>query len=292
MKRGNMKRVIAWCGLFCVLIAGRLSVAQTTQPAADENLGQGKVVGLDYFFNHQIKAGAQFHYIWEDKKNSGFSKFGDVFKQYGASLAKLEEAPTRADLDKFSIYIIVNPTPVKTAPDGKPNYIQQADADTIAAWVNDGGVLALFANDNKTCELTHFNILAQKFGVTFDDDLRNEVPPKPTPEQMMAGTFSNLPDHPIFDGVKMIYLKEICTLQVSEPAKVLLTAPKENGAPGTDNIMATCQYGKGLVFVVGDPWVYNEYINVKAPTLSFGNHKAAENLARWLLAAASPPKAG
>jgi unsaturated rhamnogalacturonyl hydrolase len=286
-----MKRAIALLGILYFSLAAQVGLAQTTQPSADENLGQGKVIGLDYYFNHQIKNGEQFHYIWEDKKNSGFSKFGDVFKQYGSTLANLEEAPTRADLDKFSIYIIVNPTPVKTAPDGKPNFIQQADADTIAAWVNDGGVLALFANDNKTCELQHFSILAQKFGVTFDDDLRNEVPPHPTPEQMMAGTFSVLPDHPIFDGVKMIYLKEICTLQVTDPAKVLLTAPKEQG-PGTDNIMATAQFGKGLVFVVGDPWVYNEYINVKAPTLSFGNHKAAENLARWLLSAASPPRGG
>jgi unsaturated rhamnogalacturonyl hydrolase len=87
----------------------------------------------------------------------------------------------------------------------------------------------------------------------------------------------------------MIYMKEICTLQVKDPAKAILTAPKETG-DGTDIIMAESHYGKGLVFVVGDPWVYNEYIDVTAPGLPIQNRQAAVNLARWLLTAASAPQ--
>src|SRR5205823_1196838 len=116
--------------------------------AADEGVGRGKVVGLDYYFNHQVKNGKQFHYVWEDPDNSGYSKFGDVWKQYGATLEKVRK-PTRADLDKLSVYIVVNPSTTKTAADGKPNYVTDEDADVIAAWVKDGGVLALFANDGK-----------------------------------------------------------------------------------------------------------------------------------------------
>ena len=55
---------------------------------ADKDLGtRAKVIGLDYYYNHQVRNGRkQFHYIWDDSdRNSGFSKFGDVWKQYGAS---------------------------------------------------------------------------------------------------------------------------------------------------------------------------------------------------------------
>jgi hypothetical protein len=40
---------------------------------------------------------------------------------------------------------------------------------------------------------------------------------------------------------------------------------------------ATVNYGKGLVAALGDPWIYNEYIN------SRDNHRMAENLFRRLL---------
>jgi unsaturated rhamnogalacturonyl hydrolase len=273
--------------------------AQTPAPPApeptaplDTTIGTGKVVGLDYFYNHQVKNGAQFHYIWEDTALSGYSKFGDVFKQYGATLAKLEKAPTVDDLKHFSVYIIVNPSTVKTAAGGKPNYIQPADADAIASWVNDGGVLALFGNDKNTAELAHLSQLAQRFGITFNEDIRNLVP---SARDRSPGTFaaSLFSDHPIFKGLRMIYMKEICTLQVKDPAKAILTAPKQAGEEGTgdDIIMAESRYGKGLVFAVGDPWVYNEYIDVTAPNLPIDNRKAAINIAGYLLGAASPPMA-
>jgi unsaturated rhamnogalacturonyl hydrolase len=256
--------------------------------ALAQDVGAGRVVVLDYFFNHQVKNGQQFHYIWDDTANSGYSKFGDVWKQYGATLAKLEKAPTADDLAKFSIYIIVNPSTEKTAADHKPNYIQPADADVIAAWVHDGGVLALFANDKNTSEIEHFSMLAQRFGITFNNDIRNA--PIPTHAEQARGAFSVFPDHPLFKGIDgSIYMKEICTLAVQDPAQALLTAPKPNDQPGTDVIMAASHYGKGLVFAVGDPWIYNEYIDVANPTIKFQNRKAAENLCQWLLSAARAP---
>jgi len=274
-----MRRILAVVVLFACASVCR---------AQDQTVGAGKVVGEDYYFNHQEKAGKQFHYIWDDTANSGYSKFGDVFKQDGATLASLDHAPTRADLDKFSVYIIVNPSTTKTAAGGKPNYISDADADVIAPWVHDGGVLAMFANDKLNSELEHYSILAQRFGITFNIDRRNEVP---NARDRSPGTFKNLPDHPLFAGVSMIYMKEICTLQVKDPATAILTADNEQHT-GTDNIIATATYGKGLVFAVGDPWVYNEYIDVKStPGLTLENRKAAENLAKWLLSAAAPPAA-
>ena len=65
--------------------------------------------------------------------------------------------------------------------------------------------------------------------------------------------------------------------QLPLPAKALVT--KDNAV-----IIAVAKYGKGTVFAVGDPWVYNEYIdNRKLLPAEFENYKAAEDLVKWLL---------
>jgi unsaturated rhamnogalacturonyl hydrolase len=284
-----MRKLSGFLAVLCCLSA---LGAATTQPSSKTQVGDGKVVGLDYFFNHQVRNGAQFHYIWDDTRPSGYSKFGGVWEQYGAALSRIKHAPTRADLDQLSIFIIVNPSTTKNAAGGQPNYMNAQDADTIAAWVNDGGVLALFANDKNNCELEHYNILSQRFGITLNIDLRNTVP-TPTAADRAHGTFfaTQFPDHPLFKDVPAIFMKEICTLQVKDPAQALLVVDNEQGT-GKDIIMATAHYGKGLVFAVGDPWFYNEYIDLKSPPLPIDNRKAAENFCRWLLSAATLPRQG
>ena len=47
--------------------------------------------------------------------------------------------------------------------------------------------------------------------------------------------------------------------------------------------MAETKYGKGYVFAIGDPWIYNEYIDNDKLPVGFENHKAAENLTDLLL---------
>jgi unsaturated rhamnogalacturonyl hydrolase len=254
------------------------------------DLGKDKVIGLDYFFNHQVKNGEQFHYIWEDTKNSGYSKFGDVWKQSGASLAKVDHAPTADDLSHLSVYIIVNPSTEKNAADNKPNYIDPASIDAIANWVKAGGVLAIFANDKNNCEFDHLNQLTTRFGIKYNADLRNTVPTHQY-KDMLRGTFSDLPDVPLFNGVKLVYMKEISTITVNDPAQPLLIADKQDGAEGKDIIIATAHYGNGFVFAVGDPWFYNEYIDVKTPELAIQNRKAAENFVAWTLGMAAKPTA-
>src|ERR1700691_1045938 len=107
-----------------VILGGATGVLAQAAPSYPQ-IGAGKIVGLDYFFNHQVKNGKQFHYIWEDTNNSGYSKFGDVWKQYGATLASLPTEPTGKDLAQYSIFIIVNPSTVKNAVDHQPNFMTQ-----------------------------------------------------------------------------------------------------------------------------------------------------------------------
>jgi unsaturated rhamnogalacturonyl hydrolase len=47
--------------------------------------------------------------------------------------------------------------------------------------------------------------------------------------------------------------------------------------------MAVAKYGKGTVFAVGDPWLYNEYTDGRKIPAEYQNAKAAYELAKWLL---------
>ena len=83
-------------------------------------------------------------------------------------------------------------------------------------------------------------------------------------------------DTQIFKEPYKMYLKEISVLTVKPPAKKMVT--KEG-----DIIIATASYGKGTVVAVGDPWLYNEYLDGRKLPAEYPNFKAAEDLAKWLL---------
>jgi unsaturated rhamnogalacturonyl hydrolase len=90
------------------------------------------------------------------------------------------------------------------------------------------------------------------------------------------GASTNLPGHPLFKGVSKIYIKEVSDIRLSGNAWAVLT---ENGKV----LIAENNYGKGYVFAIGDPWIYNEYIDHDRLPESFRNRKAAENLTELLL---------
>jgi unsaturated rhamnogalacturonyl hydrolase len=227
-------------------------------------------VGLDYFYNNEFKNSKRYHYIWEDNENSGFSELGKIIKRFGANIDSIPTAPSLNLLKKYNIYIIVDPdTPGETA---KPNYIEAGAVKDITRWVKKGGILVLLANDSANCEFTHLNKLAEEFGIHFNEDSENRVSGK----NYDMGKFDGLPDHPIFKDVKKIFLKEISTIKLSKNAIPVL---KQKGKV----FMAASQYGKGFVFAVGDPWLYNEYIDNRKLPEDFDNFRAAENLFGWLL---------
>ncbi len=230
----------------------------------------GKTVGLDYYFNNEWKDGKRWHYVWEDTTNSGFAELGKIFAGYGARITSIETAPTKESLQNCNLYIIVDPdTPQETK---EPHYIDDASINTIVDWVKNGGVLALMANDSGNCEFKHLNNLSEKFGIRFNEDSENRVVGK----NFEMGKFDSLPAHPLFAGVKKIYLKEISTLKLFDYAEGILKR-------GNQTIMAYTKFGKGYVFAVGDPWIYNEYIDNRKLPKEFENYQAAKNLASWLL---------
>jgi len=232
-----------------------------------------KVVGLDNWFNHEInaKTGKIYHYTWNDSLDSGFSQLGDVFKSKGAQLATLTEAPVKKMLKGVDIYIIVDPDTTRESP--KPNYITPKDIKAISGWVKKGGVLLLMANDGPNCEFTHFNQLAETFGFHFVPVTLNPV----TGREWEMGAETNLPDHPLFKGVKKIYMKEVAPIILSKTSKPVLK-------DGEHIFIAETNLGKGFVLAIGDPWIYNEYIGHSRLPESFENGKAAVNLCNFLLA--------
>jgi hypothetical protein len=232
-------------------------------------------VTLDYYFNHEVHKNAsgkteRYHYLWEDKTDPGFSIFGDAFKKAGAQLDTLGSAPTVSNLHGASIYIIVDPDTKKESPD--PKYIEPKDIKEIAAWVKNGGVLVMMANDSANVELPHFNNLAAKFGMHFNNDLQNHV----INDQHFEDGAINTTGYPIFKTARKIFIKDACSIGIKDPARPALK--NSNGAV----IMAVAKYGKGTVFAVGDPWLYNEYTNGRLPK-EFENDKAAIDIAEWLM---------
>ena len=244
--------------------------------AAENAVGKGKKVALDYYFNHEFRKGANgkdepFHYTWEDRMHSGFWLWGNTFRDLGAQTVSIPSAPTAENLKGMNVYIIVDPDTKKET--ANPNFIQPNDIAAIEKWVKAGGVLMLMANDTANCEIPHFNQLAKVFGIEFTSRNRNMVQGLQF-EQGRLDIPAN--DKSIFKTASKIYIKELSPLALTGPAKSGLT---DHG----DIIFGVSKYGKGTVFAVGDPWLYNEYLDGRRIDTSFENFEAGKDLAEWLL---------
>ena len=260
---------------FCTIFVFLCFIA-TAQKLKQGKHNSNKNILLDYYFNHEFKKDSagnsiRFHYTWEDTDDSGYSLFGEIFKQHGALLSHLDKAPAAGNLKNASVYIIVDPdTKAETA---NPNYISPNDAAIIYNWVKTGGVLLLMLNDSAHAEFEHTNTLAQKFGIHFNENSINRV----EGSHYETGAFNISKSDVIFKSAKRIYIKELATLTVTNPAKAHF---KNNMG---DVVMAISKVGKGTVFAIGDPWFYNEYIANKILPAEYENTKAANDLVKWLL---------
>ena len=236
----------------------------------------GKKVLLDAWFNSQTRKNAAgqtelYHYKWDDDANSGFAFFGRAFQSYGAKLAEETTAPTAADLKQAQVYILASPDIPAKNPN--PHYMDKESGDVIEEWVKAGGVLLLMENDNTNSEFEHFNTLSERFGIHFNPVLRNAV----VNNDYSMGRLDIPATTGVFRQAHEAYMKEISTITVSGPAQAVFT---DKG----DVLIAVSKVGKGVVFAVTDPWLYNEYVDHrnKLP-LEFDTYAAAKDLARWAL---------
>lgn len=236
--------------------------------------GQGKKVLLDRWFNSEKRKDATgrdqyWHYTWEERSHPGFYTLGKIIEKNGARIASLDAAPTALNLKGASVYIIVDPDHRKDNP--APHLVQPGDIKVISDWVKAGGTLFLMANDSSNCELEQFNKLAGVFGLQYiyrnlnmvknDNYEQGEVFPEGSA---------------IFKNNYRLFLKELSPLALKAPARA-------DVKKGEDIIIATAVYGKGRVIAVGDPWLYNEYVDGRKLPALYENFRAAEDLVKWML---------
>jgi len=252
-----------------ILAASEMEIFQ------EQPKGKQLTVTLDNYFNNEYKADPTgklkpYHYLWDGDDNNGFSFWGRIFNRKHIQTNTLKTAPNLSNLRQSNIYIIVDPDTEKETE--QPHMMTEQSASEIANWVKKGGVLVLLLNDVGNCEIKEFNTLATKFGITFNEDSKNRVKNNNYEEGAVyvpKGTG-------IFHDVNKIYVKEISTLSLKYPAKELV---KHHD----DIIMATASFGKGTVFAIGDPWLYNEYVDGRKLPKDFQNFQAAEELTTWLI---------
>jgi unsaturated rhamnogalacturonyl hydrolase len=255
---------------------GALLMASTEiENSENAKVGRGETVLLDAWFNSQKRLDAfgqqvYFHYKWDDLSNSGYSIFGHIFRNFGATTATLFAAPTVAELRNAQVYIIVSPDIPAKNPN--PHYMRPEDATQIADWVKAGGVLMIMENDPPNADLEHLNLLSERFGIHFNNVLRNQVDGR----KFEMGKIDVGGNGPIFHDSHTLYMKEICTIAANSPATALL---QDRG----DTLMAVAKSGKGTVFAMVDPWLYNEYTDGRKLPAEYDNYAAGKELVRWVL---------
>ena len=243
--------------------------------AQNAKLGRGDVVMVDGWFNSQQRMDAfgrevYFHYKWDTQDMPGYSLFGHIFRNYGAQTKELDAEPTAENLRGAQVFVIASPD--NAAKNPHPHYATAGDAEQIAAWVKAGGVLMIMENDTSFADLDHFNVISDKFGIHFNSVLRKHV----IGTQWDMGKIVVDGNGPIFHHPHTLYMKDVCTITVSGPAKALLSE-------GSDNFMAEARYGKGTVYAVVDPWLYNEYTDGRKLPAMYDNYAAGKELVRWIL---------
>ena len=255
---------------------GAFMMASTEMEAAQTaTLGRGKTVLLDAWFNSQTRKDASgqmvsYHYKWDDFSNSGYSLFGHLLREYGLKLNTLYKAPTVQDLDKAQIYLIVSPDNLDW--NKNPHYMTADDATPIADWVKKGGTLVIMENDPTHADIEHLDILAEHFGMHFNNVARNTV----DGNKFEMGRIDVSGGGPIFQAPHVLFMKEICTITLKQPAKAIWL---DKG----DVLLAEASYGKGKVIGFVDPWLYNEYTDGKRPPPPYNNFGGGKEYVRWLL---------
>ncbi len=219
-----------------------------------------KIVALDCFHNTETPA----HYTWDQTGLGGFSNFGGIILSLGADTTRITKAFDSADLAPFSVLIIVNPCTPANPGVINPNYIADSEAAAVDKWVQRGGKLMMFANNIGNCEFTHYNVLAGKFGIMFNQNT-----------QTGGSTFGPVPTNEVFSNCSTFYIVNMCNLSITSPAQSIFTFQDSV-------LMAVGTKGSGVFFAVGDPWVYNEHIAAQ------DNIKGITKVVTWLLGNTTP----
>jgi unsaturated rhamnogalacturonyl hydrolase len=237
--------------------------------------GKRRLVVMDNYFNRETKKDSfgkeiVHHYKWNERDNGGFSFLGHIFHMHGMRTTLLDEGPTDTNLADASVYFLVDPDVEKENP--HPNFIEKKHIEVLVRFVKRGGVLILLANDSNNTEFTHFNELSARFGIKWDGNMRHDV----INNQFEQGAVFPGSGNPVFTHAKKVFIKQLSTQTLRKPAGSILTEKREV-------VMSVSRLGKGMVFAVGDPWFYNEYVDGRKLPAEYQNYQAATDLVEWII---------
>ncbi|HTB97951.1 MAG TPA: hypothetical protein VK716_13145 [Terracidiphilus sp.] len=264
-----------------------LLTAAEAEHVSTASIARNKTAVMDAWFNSQERKNAAgqmelFHYKWDDRADSGYSLLGHMLRGYGMRTTLLAAEPTAENLRLANYYFIASPDiPVKNP---NPHYMTEAYAAVVAAWVKQGGVLVMMENDPPNADIEHLNLLADRFGIHFDNVLHHHI----LGEQVADGTIPVAPGGPLFEHAHTLYMKDTCAISLRGEGQVLL---RDRG----DIVMASIKFGRGTVFAAVDPWVYNEYTDGrKNPKIygQFDNFAGGMEFVRWLAHQGPPTRTG
>jgi hypothetical protein len=210
------------------------------------------IVAMDCYHN----TASPPHYTWQKVNLGGYSIFAQLLLTLGADTSTIAAPLDSATLSPASVLIIVNP--------GTTHLIAAAEIDAVDKWVQQGGKLMCFANNTGNVEFVHYNQLVNRFGITFNDTT-----------QPGGSNFGPVPQNAVFSACTTFYIVDMCNLSLASPATSIFTF--QGGV-----LMATAVKGKGAVFAMGDPWVYDEHIAAK------DNTKGITEVMNWLLGNQTP----
>ena len=252
-----------------------LLASSEMENAQNAKLGRGDTVLVDGWFNSQVRTDAfgrqvLFHYKWDTQDMPGYSLLGHIFRNFGAETKELDAEPTFANLRRAQVYVIASPDNLDKNPHA--HFATEEDANQIAKWVKSGGVLAILENDTSFADLDHFNSISDKFGIHFNSVLRKHVVGTNWEQGKIVVDGSG----PIFRRPHTLYVKDVCTISVKDPAISVLK-------DGDEIFMATAKYGDGTVYAFVDPWLYNEYTDGRKLPAIYDNYAGGVELVRWLL---------
>jgi unsaturated rhamnogalacturonyl hydrolase len=233
------------------------------------------IVVLDSYFNNETKTDQsgnviRWHYKWEERGDNGFSMWAGQFNRAGFQTSTLYTRPTATNLRNSSVYILVDPDTEKE--NKHPSYIAEQDVREISNWVKRGGVLVLMANDSANTELNNFNKLAGRFGVQFNKDSKGKV----TGNRFDMGKIRIEEPSLVFNTAKDIFIKEFSSLKISGSVQAIVKDKDGN------IVVALSRFGKGSVLLIGDPWLYNEYVDGRKLSAEYKNFDAAADIVSWI----------
>jgi unsaturated rhamnogalacturonyl hydrolase len=253
-----------------------IEAAVEMENAQRARLGRGVTVAMDGWFNSQQMRDAfdqpfYFHYKWNYQGEAGYSTVGRILENFGAHTTEIDAEPTAARLKNAQVFFVVSPDNLAKNP--KPNYANARDAEALAQWVKAGGVLVILQNDSSVADLEHFNVVAEKFGLHFNNVLRKHV----VGTDWATGKIAVDGKGTVFHQPHTLYMKDVCTISVSGAARPLLQE-------GEDVFMAQSKFGKGTVIAVVDPWIYNEYVDGRKLPAAYDNYAGGVEFVRYILA--------